>query len=176
MNLLFLCGSQSVSVGLRRFSDASVAQQLLRSTLLCHPEKLNGPAALTPSTPRRRTHTHLTRIQHSVTMSSALPRRSARIAARSFAAKLASPPTLVPRWWDALSDTMVEPCDYESPRHRHCEVTVVTTYNDGEQMTWRGALPLKGAWQFQFHIGEVYHPTSDCIHATVISLKLMDAK
>ncbi len=109
-------------------------------------------------------------------MSSALPRRSARIAARSFAAKLASPPTLVPRWWEALSDRMVEPCDYEAPRRSHCEVTVVTTYNDGEKMTWRGALPLTDAMGYQFYIKEVYHPSSDCIHATITSLKLIVAK
>ena len=144
-------------------------------------KKLNGTAALTPSTlhsahPPADIHTHLTRTQHSVTMSSALPRRSARIAARSFAAKLASPPTHIPKWWEALSDTMVEPCDYESPHHRHCEVTVVTTYNDGEKITWRGAVPLKGAWQFQFHIGEVYHPDNYCIHAIITSLKLVDGK
>ncbi len=106
-------------------------------------------------------------------MSSALPRRSARIPVQSFAAKLASPPTPIPMWWEFLPRKMVEPCDYKAPSYSHCEVTVVATYKDGKQMTLQGAIPLVYTERLQFHIREIYHPDNDCIHVAITSAKLV---
>ncbi len=79
-------------------------------------------------------------------------------------------------WWEAVRDTMVEPCDYEPPTTSHHKLTIIVKYTDGEVMTWCGNIPwnMPNGRPWDFSKMKLHNPNSpgnDVKYAQIILIE-----